>query len=657
MSEIADCPYPGTRAFRRADHDLFFGRAEDAAAIADQWKTKRLTIVSGPVASGKTSLLQAGVYPLMEGRDTDVLPPGRLTFGETFPFAALPDYNSYTLAVLRCWSPGELPTRLAGLTVSDFVRRRAGQPEGIVFAAIDQAEDLLIDSSSGRRRTWLRQFLNELAQAVKTEPRLHLLLVTRNEALDLISATVGNGARHMVEPLTRQAAIEAITAPLAGTGRSFTDDAAGKLVTDLQAGDDGELYPADDQVEPSVLQIACARFWCELPPDVSVITPREVRAFADVDTALAAYLGETIAAVAAEHDLTASRLRSWLLGSFITESGARGYVYEGATATAGMPNAVVRDLVDKHLLTTELRSGLRWYQLLSDRLIEPLRKTTAERPALPAPAVYVKAAERALTLGEFDLAKRYAEQALRARPDLRLQAEIRSLLGNLAHERERPPEAEAHYREAEAHYREAASLFEAARDTGAAARQLAAVGQMLLAQGRANEAIKELRAAVDRAPNDFVLQTELAVALWHLGEGRTAVAILDGVLRIDAGNTEALRARGEILADLGDAPRAMLDLDRQAVSVRPSALAARGLALAELGDYPAANKEIGDAVAKAPRNGPVLLYAARVSALGGDEISTEELAQRAVNATDPPLSPQHRELALRLARHEQTSAG
>jgi hypothetical protein len=28
-----------------------------------------------------------------------------------------------------------------------------------------------------------------------------------------------------------------------------------------------------------------------------------------------------------------------------------------------------------------------------------------------------------------------------------------------------------------------------------------------------------------------------------------------------------------------------------------------------------------------------------------------------VNATDPPLSPQHRELALRLARHEQTSAG
>jgi tetratricopeptide (TPR) repeat protein len=653
MSEIADCPYPGMRPFRRADRDLFSGRARDAAEIANQWRANRLTIISGPVACGKTSLLQAGVYPLMEGRDADVLPPGSLSFGETFPFASLPEYNSYTLSVLRCWSPGELPTRLAGVTVSDFVRRRAMRHEGIVFAAIDQAEDLLIDSSSGRRRTWLRQFLDELAQAVKTEPRLHLLLVTRSEALGPISATVGNGngATFAVEPLTRQAAIEAITAPVAGTGRSFTDDAADTFVMDMQTSEDGGQYSLDDLVEPSVLQIACARFWRELPPDVSVITPREVRAFGDVDTALAAYLGETIAAVAAEHDLSANRLRSWLLGSFIIESGARRYVYEGVTATAGMANALVRDLVDKHLLTTELRSGLRRFQLLSDRLTEPLRKTTVERAPLPAPAAYVGAAERALMLGELDLAQRYAEQALRAQPDLRLQAETRSLLGNLAHEREKPPEAEAHYREA-------ASLFEAARDTGAAARELAAAGQMLLAQGRANEAIKELRAAVNRAPNDLVLQTELAVALWHLGEGRTAVAILDGVLRIDAGNTEALRARGEILADLGDAPRAMLDLDRQAVSVRPSALAARGLALAELGDYPAANKEIDNAVAKAPRNGPVLLYAARVSALGGgDEISTEELAQRAVNATDPPLSPQHRELALRLARHEQTSAG
>lgn len=80
--------------------------------------------------------------------------------------------------------------------------------------------------------------------------------------------------------------------------------------------------------------------------------------------------------------------------------------------------------------------------------------------------------------------------------------------------------------------------------------------------------------------------------------------VLTKVLGIDGGNVAALQARGEILADLGEARYAMLDLDRLNLQGRPSTRAARGLALAELSD---------------------------------------------LNATDPPLSPQHREVALELA--------
>ena len=95
-----------------------------------------------------------------------------------------------------------------------------------------------------------------------------------------------------------------------------------------------------------------------------------------------------------------------------------------------------------------------------------------------------------------------------AETDLRLRAEVESLLGNLAHEREKPAEAEARYRVA-------ASLFETVRDTQAVARQLAAVGQTLLAQERPEDAVDLLRAAVDRMPNDPVMQTELGLALWQ----------------------------------------------------------------------------------------------------------------------------------------------
>jgi tetratricopeptide (TPR) repeat protein len=646
MSEIADGPYPGTRAFRQAEHDHFFGRASDAADIAHLWRANRVTVLYGPVASGKTSLLQAGVYPLMTGPDSNVLPPGSLSYGATFPFAALPAYNSYTLALLRSWLPDEVATRLAGQTVSDFVRGRARWHEGTIFAAIDQAEDLFIDSGSGLRSTWRRRFLGQLARAVRDQPRFHLLLVTRGEALDPIFRAIGNGETYALAPLTRKSALEAVKAPVAGTGRSFTDDAAEKLVLDLRTSPDA-------LIEPALLQILCTRLWQDLPPGIEFITAPEVRAFGDADTALAAHWSQTIAAVAAEHDLTAKRLRSWLLDTFTgkpdTGQPDTGEpVYEVAGTTAGMPNAVVRTLVDRHLLTTGRQAGLRWYQLLSDRLIEPLRIAADERPPAPTPARYLLAAERALALGEFDLAQRYAEQVLGAKPTLRSRAEARSLMGNLAFEREQPGEARKHYLEA-------ASLFEAVRDTDAAAREMAAVGRMLLAQGEAADAVAKLRAAVDRVPNDLAMQTELAVALWHLGKARAAVAILTSVLGIDGGNPEALRVRGEVLADLGDARGAILDLDRQTARDHPSTLAAHGLALAEMGDHLAASREIDDALAKAPRNGLVLLYAARASALAGDDVAAEKRARRAVDATDPPLSPQHRKVAQRLASREQTN--
>ena len=162
-------------------------------------------------------------------------------------------------------------------------------------------------------------------------------------------------------------------------------------------------------------------------------------------------------------------------------------------------------------------------------------------------------------------------------------------------------------------------------------------------------AVEELHAAVARLPNDLIVQAELAEALWQDDKGPAAVAILNDVLRLDGGNRAALRARGEILAYLGQARQAMLDLDRVALKGRPSTRAARGLALAELGDQTAARREIEGALAEGRRNGPVLLYAARAFEAGGDDTAAKELAGQAADASDPPLSPPHQEAARQLA--------
>ena len=459
-------------------------------------------------------------------------------------------------------------------------------------------------------------------------------------------------ARYDLAALTRQGAIEAVAGPVVTTGRSFAHGAAEKLVTDLQASrvagiNGAERHVVSDHVEPSLLQAVCTRFWDSLPPGTGQITIRDVRLFGDTDKALARYCGRVIASVADDHDLPVTRLRTWMISTFVTELGTRGTAYEGAVATAGMPNGVARALQDRHVLAVALRSGSRWYELLTDRLIQPLRDAVDELPPAADASEYLPAAERAITLGEIDLAERYARATLRSSSDtdLRLRAKVESLLGNIANEREKPVEAENHYRVS-------ARLFETLRDAPAVASQLAAVGQMLIAQGRVEDAVDELRAAIDRMPTDPVVQTDLALALWRLGESRAAVAVLTGLLEADGGNPVALRARGEILADLGEARRAMLDLNRVTLQERPSTRAARGLALAELGDQPAANLEVDDAVTEAPRNGTVLLYAARAKALNGDENAAEELARRAVDATDPTLPTYHREVALQLAGHK-----
>jgi tetratricopeptide (TPR) repeat protein len=646
MSRTFLDPYPGARPFERDDHDRFFGRSAETEAIADLWLTNRLTIAAGPVASGKTSLLNAGIVPYVSTRRAEIFASGRISYGSTFPFAALPEHNPYSLALLRSWSPLETPTRLVGLSIRDFVQMRRGRRGGLVLGTIDQVEELLEDRSV--RCAHRQAFVDEITDALDHEPSLHLLLVARDYQFEPIAQMLPSAASYEVPTLTVGAAIEAVTRPLEGTTRSFAEEAATKLVIDLQARQDVVTRlpgygDAEDLVQPSLLQVVCARLWNSLPSHIDRITARDVRLYGDGDTALTANCSKTISMVADEHDMPATKLRSWLLDTFVTEHGTRNAAYEGAVATAGKPNSLVHALTDRHLLSMEVRSSTRWYQLLTSRLIEPLRHARDIAPMDSQPAAYLSAAGRALALGDLDVAERYAEATLRTSSDkdLLTRAEVGSLRGNIDSERGKPAQAEEHYRGA-------AHLFEVLRDQAAVANQLAAAGQMLLAQDRPEDAVDELRAAASRMPNDPVVQSDLGHALWYLGDNQAAIAIFTRLLRADAANVVALRARGEIFADLGDAIEALRDLDRVTLHEYPAARAARGLALALLGDRPGADREIEHAVAEAPRNGAVLLRAAHVATRKGDKVQARRLARRAADATDPALPPYYREVALGL---------
>lgn len=73
------CPYPGMRAFLREERDGFFGRTQDIQVLRDKLATAKCAIVIGPSGSGKSSLLQAGLIPMLPrssafgGREWEIL--------------------------------------------------------------------------------------------------------------------------------------------------------------------------------------------------------------------------------------------------------------------------------------------------------------------------------------------------------------------------------------------------------------------------------------------------------------------------------------------------------------------------------------------------------------------------------------------------------
>ncbi|MGH8567974.1 MAG: tetratricopeptide repeat protein, partial [Gammaproteobacteria bacterium] len=77
----ADNPFPGLLPFEERDASFFFGRDAEMADLFERVRRETLTVLFGRSGLGKTSLLRAGVFPML--REAGLLPiPVRLDFSE-----------------------------------------------------------------------------------------------------------------------------------------------------------------------------------------------------------------------------------------------------------------------------------------------------------------------------------------------------------------------------------------------------------------------------------------------------------------------------------------------------------------------------------------------------------------------------------------------
>ena len=402
MADVIANPYIGPRAFTYAQRDRFFGRDAESRDLLSLVISERLVLFYAQSGAGKSSLINTQLIPeLKEEAGYAVLPVTHV--GGELPdgVSAVDNIFVFNLLLLLDQRRGD-PHRFAHMTLKDFLARLTS-PDGELYYYDDgamPAEDtntyeespyvLIIDQFEEIITTHLERwqerttFFRQLDAAMTADPLLRVVLTLREDyvaALDPYTRLLSDRlrARFYMQRMGYEAALEAVCQPAKKYGRPFAPDVAETLVDNLRQIRVGEptITSPGQFVEPVQLQVVCYQLWENLKDqDTAEITAQDLQQLGDVDRALASFYQEAITNALRDErvsGLSEMAVRKWFDQRLITEAGTRGMVYQGETHTAELPNLVVQLLEDRHILKSEIRSGRIWYELVHDRLVEPVQ--------------------------------------------------------------------------------------------------------------------------------------------------------------------------------------------------------------------------------------------------------------------------------------------
>lgn len=386
---ILESPYVGPRPFERSHERLFFGRAREISDLLSLVAANRVTVIYAQSGVGKTSLLNAGLIPLLEMEEFEVLPQARVRglIPDSIPYHLIG--NPYVFNTLISWAPEDMdPADLMDSTICNFLQDRdhAVDETGFKLARVaifDQFEELF--NFYPDRWEQRRSFFNQLQDALILDEFLHLVLVIREDyiaQLDPYADIFSNNlrTRYRVERMSPSSALIAIVQPLEHFPQSFAPGTAEQLVQELvklrvESGDGKIEVIQGGFVEPVQLQVVCQNLWRNLPATVQIIDSQHLDSFGNVDQALQDFYELSIQTVVEDTGIDENKLRMWFDDVLITQAGTRGMVYQGPQFTGSIQNEPVRLLEDLHIVRAELRAGGRWYELNHDRFIVPIQRS------------------------------------------------------------------------------------------------------------------------------------------------------------------------------------------------------------------------------------------------------------------------------------------
>ena len=238
------CPYRGLELFREEDAPFFFGREDLVKRLAEKVKQAPMTALLGPSGSGKSSLVQAGLLPILHKDPTiywhvmtlrpgsdplvalaNAFDPPPDSLGRTGRLAYL---NNAAMHLRR----GEV--RLQQLTESVLASLPSG---GHLLLVIDQWEELYTQANRNDSEDDVARFVTLIFEASQVE-RCHGLLVLRTDFYEEASRHPGMPqflADHQVpvEAIQRKGLERVITEPATAVGLRLEDGLLERLLDDV----------------------------------------------------------------------------------------------------------------------------------------------------------------------------------------------------------------------------------------------------------------------------------------------------------------------------------------------------------------------------------------------------------------------------------------
>jgi WD40 repeat protein len=389
-------PYVGPKPFEERHSGIFCGRDNEARDLLSVVIAQREVIVFAKSGAGKTSLLNAGLLPLLKREGFTVLGPARVS-APTRENA--PEDNIYVHNLQDSLAKSWVSTPRTGETLAAFLKKgiaadqasRGLKEPTLAILILDQFEEL----SQYYPERWHERepFFVAICAALTENPLLRVVFSIREDHVaDLTPFTPLLPERPYLfhlQQLDRGAAEAAVQVPLTRLPKEdqieFTAEAVDKLVENLMMiqvrNAQGALERVPGEfVEPVQLQVVCLRLWSEARKEgLRRITEKELRQFGDVGQALSSYYEHCIHEVSHRRFHVKERdLRRWFGHTLITPDRTRATVYERDVHAQGMTRDVLRFLEEKHLLRREPRLGGYWYELTHDSFIEPIRLSNEE---------------------------------------------------------------------------------------------------------------------------------------------------------------------------------------------------------------------------------------------------------------------------------------